>query len=110
MCISKKGKEKAACIAEMKQKLFSMIKFRMYDLSERAEELLEHEVDAARVADFVFVAEASKQKLNGAKTFARRRQAIDDVRVAWKKLAQRVKIKNAQDNLDQAFKDLEATR
>jgi hypothetical protein len=68
-----------------------MIKFRFYDLEERAEKLAERGADLNAVADLETIIESKKQAFNSAKTKAERRQIILDVHQAWQEFVNKVK-------------------
>ncbi|MBI4262722.1 DoxX family protein [Candidatus Uhrbacteria bacterium] len=88
-----------------------MVKFRMYDLSERAEEIA---LPKNRIAKFVFTVEQTKQKYNASKNVKQKRQLVLAVRKAWKQFVSDVKKQKAEieggdtDGLDAAFTDLAA--
>ena len=90
-CQEKTGQEQVVCKNELKDKVFSMIKFRFYDLEERAEELAERGADLNAVADLVTTIELKKQAFNSAKTNVERHQIILDVRQAWQEFVNKVK-------------------
>ncbi len=90
-CQSRTGQDQAACKAAVKDKVFAMIKFRFYDLEERAERLAERGADLEAVADLEALIEEQKQKFNSAKTMAERRQIILSVRNAWRDFILKVK-------------------
>ncbi len=91
-CQGKTGQEQVACKEEVKERVFSMIKFRLYDLEERAEKLAEEgKADIDGVADFVTLVEQKKQGFDNAKTKEERRQAILDVQTAWKEFMKKGK-------------------
>ncbi len=60
-----------------------MIKFRFYDLEERAEEMEELGVSEELISEFVTNLEMKKQEFNNAKTKEERKQIILDVRKLW---------------------------
>lgn len=91
-CQGKTGQEQAACKEEIKNRVFSMVKFRLYDLEERAEELAEKgKADVSDVADFVALVEQKKQAFDNAEVKGNRRQSILDVQAAWKEFIKKVK-------------------
>ncbi len=91
-CQGKTGQEQVACKEAVKEKVFLMIKFRLYDLEERAEELAEEgKADINDVADFVALVEQRKQAFDNAKTKEERREIILDVRAAWQEFIKKVK-------------------
>lgn len=80
----------ADCRNTLRSKVYSLIKFRFYDLEERAEDLLERGAPVELVANFVAAQEAAKQRFNLATTNAQRRAIILEVRRAWREFVQRV--------------------
>jgi hypothetical protein len=80
---------KTECIDRLKKNVFSLIKFRIYDLEERAEEL--HREYPYLVAKFVTDLEKKKQEFNDAATIAGKRQVILGVRELWKNFVAEVK-------------------
>lgn len=106
--LKRNREERANCLANAKDRIYALIKFRLYDLSERAEELLEKgtgTVDA--VTDLVNAMESYKQEFNAAKTYGARRAALVKARNTWAKFvrAHRGKI-TASDYLDTSFSEL----
>jgi hypothetical protein len=86
-CNALAGDEKINCKSGVREKAYAMIKFRLYDLSERAEALkLRGDLTAEQTADFVALVETKKQEFDEAKADADRRAIINDVREAWKEL------------------------
>lgn len=79
------------CRKQVRQKIYEMIKFRFYDLEERAEEFIEDGVDKNIIADFtVFIVE-KKNEFNRAKNNKERKRITLEVRNEWKKLIEKVK-------------------
>ena len=90
-CRGKTGQDQVQCKRELKDKAFDLIKFRFYDLEQRAEALGERGADLEVVADFVATIEQKKQEFNAATTKQERRQIILDVRQAWNDFIKKVK-------------------
>jgi len=84
-CKDLKSKEKTACLATQREKLFVYAKFKFYDLSEYAEEYLEDGIVTRKAAvDFVTQMETKKQQFNKAgNNFARRLAIAKEVRATW---------------------------
>jgi len=72
-----------ACMQDLRTKVYGLIIFRMYNLEERAETLLNKGVSVATVADFETTVETKKQAFDNAATTQERKQIILDVRQAW---------------------------
>ena len=81
----------SSCLSTLKEKVYSLIKFRFYDLEERAEEMLEEGADINIVSDFVTSIELKKQEFNNAKTFEERKKIILQVKELWKEFLEAVK-------------------
>ncbi len=117
-CRLKKASKRTPCLTDLRHKVFSLIKFRFYDLNERAEELIKHGTDVAiatdtevaAATDLILASELSKQKFNQAKIYAQRHKLIQDVSSAWKTFVKHAQPKDARDNLDQALRELDAVK
>ncbi len=90
-CREKTGEDRTTCTRGIQDKVFDLIKFRFYDLEQRAENLGERGANLDAVADFVATVETKKQAFNTANTTAEHRQIILDVRVAWRDFLNRVR-------------------
>lgn len=89
--ICEKSSNKAKCGAELKHGVYGLIKFRFYNLEERAEEYLEEgKASLDDVIDIVTLLEEKKQEFNKAKTIEERRKMILDTRSAWKEFENKV--------------------
>ncbi|MBI2675935.1 MAG: hypothetical protein HYX24_05725 [Candidatus Aenigmarchaeota archaeon] len=91
LCRQKISGEEERCKRELLEKAFAVIKFRIYDLEERAEEMMEKGLDKEIAADFVAGAESLKVMFNNAKTIAEKRNIILDVRSMWKDFIRKAK-------------------
>lgn len=84
--------ERSTCKQTLREKAFNMIKFRFYDLSERAETLgARGAISTADVADFVTLVETKKMEFDGAADNPARSRIILDIREAWKTLLLKLK-------------------
>lgn len=90
-CDDKLGTDRASCIKDVRELVFSDIKFRFYNLEERAENLLERSVDKELIVDFVTAIEIKKQEFNSAENNTERKQIIKDVQKKWKEFLEKVK-------------------
>lgn len=91
-CYSLRGENKSICVREIKNKAYDLIKWRFYDLEERAEDFMKIGLineDAA--ADFISKTEQNKIKFNDAKTKEERKDIILSVRKDWKSLSDIIK-------------------
>lgn len=104
----KKQKNRLACLASLRQKAYTLVKFRFYDLNERVEDFLkEHDtIDGRAGIQFVVTSELNKQKFNNARTKTQRLQIIKNERNAWKQAVRALTIDDVRDFLDDAMKEL----
>lgn len=72
-----------SCYRELQAKVYDLIKFRFYELEERAEALAEAGVSLEAVTDFIVLIIEKKLDFNQATTTGQRRQVILDVRTGW---------------------------
>ncbi len=78
-------KNSATCLSSLRKNVYSLIKFRLYDLEERAEELIEKNITTREQAAVIIIAlEEKKLEFNKATTKEQRKQIIQDVKVLWK--------------------------
>jgi len=77
------GEEKRACVEDFKEKLFTIIKFRFYNLEERAEEFLEEEKASEEdVVNFIDAVEGKKAEFNEA-SLERKKAIVMEVKALW---------------------------
>lgn len=93
-CNAKADNEKTKCLEDVVSKVDSIVKFRIYNLEEKAEELLSQgkaskDVIISLVADF----EEKKQAYNNAKTLGEKKQIILDVQKQWHGFIKTIKAK-----------------
>lgn len=95
------SKEKFDCLAAQREKLFTYAKFKFYELSEYAEEYLEDGFIKRKAAtDFITQMETKKQQFNKAgNNFARRIAITKEVRAAWIKFMNSVKVNQTDRNI-----------
>lgn len=91
LCKEKTGQDRASCEQTLKEKVLYSIKFRFYDLEQRAEDLARRGADLGAVADLETAIETKKQEFDAAKTQDDLRQIILDVRSAWQDFINKVK-------------------
>ncbi|TSC76302.1 MAG: hypothetical protein G01um101431_923 [Parcubacteria group bacterium Gr01-1014_31] len=82
-CAQLPANEQDDCRVTLRTQVYALIKFRFYDLEERAEDLVERGAPVARVAQFITAQEEAKQRFNLATTKTQRRAIILEVRAAW---------------------------
>ena len=73
----------STCIQELQTKVFDLVKFRIYNLEQKAQELKEKGVDENLVLDFITSAEAKKMEFNNAQTIAEKKQVVNGVIKLW---------------------------
>lgn len=80
------------CVKNVKEKVYNAIKFRFYDLEERAEDLLEDgKVSKEAVVELTARVFENKQAFNVAKTKEERRGIILQMREAWQRFIGEIK-------------------
>lgn len=90
-CQGKTGPDQAACGQNLKEKVLYSIKFRFYDLEQRAEDLARRGADLNAASNLETTIETKKQEFDAAKTQDNLRQIILDVRAAWQDFVGKVK-------------------
>jgi len=86
------GKEKSVCVRELKNKVYNLIKWKFYDLEERAEDfMIRGLIDKGSVVDFIVKTEENKVKFNEANSKEGRKNIVLDVRIAWNDIVKKVK-------------------
>jgi len=84
--------EDQACHDKLRQDVYTLIKLRLYNLEEEAEELLEaRKVTEDAVADFVIQMEQSKLAFNAAQSKQERIAAIVQAQQYWQEFVRKVK-------------------
>jgi len=91
-CNKLTGQEKSTCVKEIKNKVYNIIKWRFYDLEERAEDFMHRGlVDEESVSNLIVNLEQKKIEFNEATTKEERKNIILDVRDDWKEFVEIVK-------------------
>jgi hypothetical protein len=80
-----------ACKRSVREKVLYMVKFRMYDLNQRAEELANRGADLGAVAALETTIETEKQKFDLATSTGALEQSISSVKTAWRQFVEQVK-------------------
>jgi len=84
-CDKLTGQEKSICVKEIKNKVYNIIKWKFYDLEERAEDFMKRGfVDEESVLNLIVKLEQKKIEFNEATTKEERKNIILDVRNDWK--------------------------
>ncbi|MBI5389286.1 hypothetical protein HZB01_02810 [Candidatus Woesearchaeota archaeon] len=82
----------ASCQNVLREKVYALVKFRLYNLEENAEELMEDgRLTPDQVAAFVVIMEQKKLAFNSAQSNDERKQILLDARKAWQHLMEQVK-------------------
>ncbi len=79
------------CRTDLKEKVLYMIKFRFYDLEQRAEDLYYRGASPAAIAKFDTIVETKKQEFDQVKATSDFQRIILDVRSAWQNFMDQVK-------------------
>lgn len=83
-CDEKSEADRPLCMGLLRNDVHNMVLFRMYDLEERAEALASRDVPADLIARFSATVEEKKIAFDAAKDKEGRRQAILELRAAWR--------------------------
>ena len=70
-----------SCRERLKQKVFDVVEFRVYNIEERAEAYLE--TNEEQVVDFIAQMELKKQEFRNAQTIAAKKEVISEVGRLW---------------------------
>ncbi len=90
LCAAKTGRKKTACQVGLREKMYSLTKFGLYDREDQAEDALMKGADINATADFVTLIETKKQQYNAMKTDKARDQIVREVDEAWKKFVKQI--------------------
>ena len=84
-CDNLTGPNRSSCILQLRDTVDAVVKFRIYNLEEKAQRLMEKGlVDAGTAANFVIAMEQQKQNYNDVKTVAEMKAIIKGVQRLWK--------------------------
>ena len=84
-CDGLTGTEKANCILQLRDRVDAVVKFRIYNLEDKAQRLKERGmVDLDTATNFVTALEQQKQNYNDAKTIAEKKTIVRAVQKLWK--------------------------
>jgi predicted DNA-binding protein YlxM (UPF0122 family) len=80
------------CLNELKEKVFTLIKFRFYNLEYKAQEIMEkYNISESLVIDFISSIETKKQEFNNASSIEDKKQIIKDVSNLWRQFIDQAK-------------------
>lgn len=83
ICEGLTGTERSNCILQLRDKVDTVVKFRMYNLEEKAQRLKARGVSEELVVDFVTLIEQKKQEYNNAKTGEEKKAIVREVKELW---------------------------
>ncbi|MEK6981871.1 MAG: carboxypeptidase-like regulatory domain-containing protein [Candidatus Micrarchaeota archaeon] len=84
--------DRKACVVNLKEKVFTLVKFRMYNLVYKAEELSLQGIDSEAVTDFVVYLNQAKIRFNSAVTIKEKKEIVKEVIIEWKKFKSLAKV------------------
>ena len=90
-CLKLEPRQKDECFQELHDKVFSLIKFRFYNLEQKAEYFMQEGADQNTVSEFVTNIERKKQEFNSAKTIQEKKEIIKQVKDLWNKFINEIK-------------------
>ncbi|MBI2650971.1 hypothetical protein HYX01_00695 [Candidatus Woesearchaeota archaeon] len=86
------GNEKSSCLNELKNKVYNLIKWRFYDLEEKAEDFMKRGFVGKEIAtDFIVNTEQNKMKFNDVEAIGQKKDVILEVRNDWKQFISKIK-------------------
>ncbi len=82
-CDALTGTNRSNCILDLRDRVDVVVKFRIYNLEEKAQRLMNKGVSEELVVDFVTLMEKSKQEYNAAKIIAEKKSIVAQVQETW---------------------------
>lgn len=96
-CRKLDGEERGKCISNLKEKSYDLVKFRFYDLEERAEKLKEKGLaNEDDVVELIAALEEKKIEFNNTTTINDKKRIILEVRQLWKDFVLKIKEKRVE--------------
>jgi len=86
-----KLKDKTECIEKLKESTFTLIKFKFYNLEEKAEYFLKEGAPLNTVGSFITSIEQKKQEFNQASAIDKKKQIINEVKSLWNEFINQIK-------------------
>ena len=83
-CSKLENTEKTQCISSLKEKVFTIAKFRFYNLEERAEYFMREGADEKTVSDFIISMELKKHEFNNAISIEEKKNVVLETKDIWK--------------------------
>lgn len=91
-CENLTGTNRSSCILQLRDRVDAVVKFRIYNLEDKAQHLMEKGlVDQETVTGFVTAMEQQKQNYNDAKTIAEKKDIAKGVQKLWREFIAKVK-------------------
>lgn len=91
-CEGLTGTNRSGCILQLRDRVDAVVKFRIYNLEDKAQRLMENGlVDLETVTAFVTALEQQKQNYNNAKTTADKKAVVMGVQKLWQDFITKVK-------------------
>lgn len=91
-CRELEGDERIQCVSDLRESVYDSIKFRFYNLEEKAERLLENgKIDEDTVAKLISDLETKKIEFNEAKSIMEKKEIINEVKEIWKDFVKAVR-------------------
>jgi hypothetical protein len=85
------GNERADCILDLRENVDAVVKFRIYNLEEKAGCLMEDGVSQELVVDFVTLMEKKKLDYNEQDTIAGKKEVVSQIRKSWQSFVVKAK-------------------
>jgi hypothetical protein len=80
------------CLNELKEKVFTLIKFRFYNLEYKAQEIMrKYNISESIVVNFISSIESKKQEFNNATSIEEKKRIVQDVMNLWRQFIDQVK-------------------
>ena len=75
------------CLDDLREKVFGFVKFRIYNLEEKAELLADRElITEDQAIDFIQILELKKQSFNDAKNVTAKKAVVKEIQTEWQNL------------------------
>ena len=91
ICEGLTGTERSNCILQLRDKVDTVVKFRLYNLEEKSERLKDRGVSEELVVDFVSLIEQKKQEYNQATTAEQKKAIVREVKELWQSFITKAK-------------------
>ena len=91
-CLQLEEMEKTQCIDKLKENAFTLIKFRFYNLENKAEYFLKEGASQETDIEFITSIETKKQEFNQAATIEGKKQIVQEVISLWKDFTDKIEV------------------